>query len=665
MRTSFFDDEDLSVVFQFKEPTRGILNELCTPMIISGTFLWKDGTADSYEEGHFALHNKFLVKYQDKTCTIPEKYLLISNSRCKVLLPEECDSKYGFTLTKNESNYTFVSTLEENVQDWYNVFKSICVLYNFHEEYKALKMIGKGSFAKVYLVQAKSTGKNYAVKSFTKESIILSNKNNAKPAIVNEIEIMRVLNHENTIKLYEVYETEKSIYLILDLIQGKSMQDVLKKFIYKEGTSEIKVFNMIRSILDALAYLGAKGIMHRDLKPENILLDQNDRVKIVDFGLATLIDLPEYIFKKCGTPGYIAPEVFKYDVKDESTHYDDRCDVFSAGCIFFYLLFGEAFLEGSGVTEILKNNRKISLMSQGYQTLRKALDNPTECKIPKDALNLLQKLLEVDPRKRITAAEALSHPYFTPIPCGMHRVPSSDGFVKLALSKYNQNNMSSPLFSSPLKNSSGSPLSNRSALSGGSPDKLDKLSNTPLNRYAEKDSLYLDMGRPEMNGKIDTLTSGSMNNSLLMLTRDNSHGNNSAAGSLSNFAKGKGGMEMKGFNKSFKNNLANNQSVLKAAIFRNMRNKSEVPALGDFQKEEVRDVRRGSIEGHLKIQVDTRRSTFNSESPSDGSKERDRQGDLSSSPEYEQNAEKDPQTISGKLPQINNAQKRYQPFTHR
>jgi serine/threonine protein kinase len=326
------------------------------------------------------------------------------------------------------------------------------------------------------------------------------------------------------------------------------------------------------------------------------------------------------------------------------------------------LLFGEPFLEGTGVTEILKNNRKISNMNQGYQILKKALDNPSETKIPKDALNLLQKLLEIDPHKRITAAEALYHPYFTPIPCGMQRVPSSDGFVKLALSKYNQNT-SSPLFSSPLKNSSGSPLSNRSPFSSGSPDKL---SNTPLHRYAEKDSLYLDMGRPEMNGKIDTLTSGSMNNSLLMLTRDNSHGNNSAAGSLSNFAKGKGGMEIKGHTKSFKNGLVNHQSVLKAAIFRNMRNKSEVP-LADLQQEQeqpARDVRRGSIENHLKIQVDTRRSTFMSESPSEKSKDGDRQGDLSSSPEYEQNIIDKENAHMNKLPQIN-SQKRYQPFTQR
>jgi len=177
----------------------------------------------------------------------------------------------------------------------------------------------------------------YAVKAFTKEGIIISNKQNAKPSMLNEIDIMRSLDHENIIKLYEVHETENSIYLVLELIQGKSLQDALKKSSFKEEYSEVKIVNMIRSILDALSYCASKGIMHRDLKPDNILLDKESKIKIADFGLATLIDLPEYIFKKCGTPGYIAPEVFKYDPKNPVTAYDDKCDVFSAGCIFYYM----------------------------------------------------------------------------------------------------------------------------------------------------------------------------------------------------------------------------------------------------------------------------------------------------------------------------------------
>src|SRR5689334_5662162 len=120
--------------------------------------------------------------------------------------------------------------------------------------------------------------------------------------MLNEIEIMRALDHENIIKLYEVYETEKSIYLVLELIQGKSLYEFLKKSNFREDVSATRIINIVRSLLDALAYMASKGMMHRDLKPDNILFDKGEKVKLVDFGLATFIDVPNYIFKKCGTP---------------------------------------------------------------------------------------------------------------------------------------------------------------------------------------------------------------------------------------------------------------------------------------------------------------------------------------------------------------------------
>lgn len=87
---------------------------------------------------------------------------------------------FGFSLSKNGNTYEFTTKDENVMKRWVNELKGICILTTFHEEYKAIKMIGRGSFAKVYLVEAKSTGKSYAVKAFTKEGIIFSNKSNAK-----------------------------------------------------------------------------------------------------------------------------------------------------------------------------------------------------------------------------------------------------------------------------------------------------------------------------------------------------------------------------------------------------------------------------------------------------------------------------------------------------
>jgi serine/threonine protein kinase len=463
-------------------------------------------------------------------------------------------------LTKNKITYEFYHTSKAIVEDWIEVLKQICVLTTFHEEYKAHKMIGKGSFAKVYLVESKTNGKSYAVKAFTKESVIASNKNNAKPSMLNEIDIMRSLDHGNVIKLYEVYETEKSIYLVLELIQGKSMQELLKKTPFREEYSENKLIIMIRSILDALAYLASKGIMHRDLKPDNILLDKDSKVKIADFGLATFIDVPEYIFKKCGTPGYIAPEVFKYDHKNTSTNYDDVCDVFSAGAILYFILFGVAFFEGPNASEILRANRKFTGDFTAILNVKKEIKDPNS-KINKEGLNLLLQMLELDPKKRISAGQALTHPYFNQVKGDY----STD-----------RDCVSPTRFSNPEKYN----------LSGSKPGSLRNsgvlANNNGGDRYAQKDSLYLDMGKPELNGKVDTIGNASNNNSILF-NKLNSNANIGNAGSnpasASNFK-----LSPDKKTRSFKaaNNHAGapaqNHSFLKAAIFRNMqKNNSDVP----------------------------------------------------------------------------------------
>ena len=121
---------------------------------------------------------------------------------------------------------------------------------------------------------------------------------------------------------------------------------------YVESNTLLQVFNnqslqrlysgdyvifLMHSLFEALAYLASKGIMHRDLKPENILLDKFGNLKIIDFGLSDFCNSSDLFFKKCGSPGYIAPEVFLYDAKNPNTLYNSRCDVFSAGCIFFHM----------------------------------------------------------------------------------------------------------------------------------------------------------------------------------------------------------------------------------------------------------------------------------------------------------------------------------------
>lgn len=149
---------------------------------------------------------------------------------------------------------------------------------------------------------------------------------------------MKRLDNTNILKIYEIYETIHSIYLVIDLLEGG---ELLKRVKESPKLTHNDIAKLMYNLIKALEHIHRRKIIHRDLKPENLLLkSKNNMVDIViaDFGLATRFDIPvsEIFFKRCGTPGFVAPEVLNY--KDESVgFYDDKCDMFSAGSIFFVL----------------------------------------------------------------------------------------------------------------------------------------------------------------------------------------------------------------------------------------------------------------------------------------------------------------------------------------
>ena len=142
--------------------------------------------------------------------------------------------------------------------------------------------------------------------------------------------------------------------------------------------------------------------MHRDLKPENLLFRKTgdwDCV-IADFGLAEFSDISEYLFVRCGTPGYVAPEVI--NIKDMSTKYKPICDIFSLGLIFYLLLTGKSAFPGKTYNEVLSQNRAGNVSLHGSE-----FNN-----IDSETVDLLERMLKKSPEQRISASEALKHPYF-------------------------------------------------------------------------------------------------------------------------------------------------------------------------------------------------------------------------------------------------------------
>lgn len=170
---------------------------------------------------------------------------------------------------------------------------------------------------------------------------------------------MRCYNSPFLLKLFETHETTNSIYFILDVVRGGELFDRIR---LKRTFNEFELKEVIRNLLLALEHLHDLNIIHRDLKPENLLLKSEESdtdIILADFGLATKLTDISILFKRCGTPGFVAPEVLKY--KEGEEMYTTKCDIFSAGVILYILITGKQPFEGKDFKTIVKNNKEANI----------------------------------------------------------------------------------------------------------------------------------------------------------------------------------------------------------------------------------------------------------------------------------------------------------------
>jgi len=494
--------------FEFIKPEHKHQKDLNKQPILTSTLTCVNVSSGTQIKALFGLHGKLLVQYENEFSKKPHAILNLDSARIKALSLNEFTLNFGFAIVMNKEAFELLFADEKMCEKWNEALKSVCILTNFCDEYKKIKVIGKGTFAKVFLIKSRKNGKFYAAKAFSKESFDPVNKLNSKAALKNEIELIKALNHPNIIQLYEVHETENTLYLVMELIQGKSLQEILSNPIYRKDYSEEKMTAIFHSILKAMAYIASKGIMHRDLKPENILIDKEGNAKIVDLGLATYIDTPEYIFKRCGSPGYMAPEVFAYDEKKSESAYNDRCDVFSAGCILFFMLFERPCFEGYSGSQVLYKNRNPDRLENILTTIEDELDHPNS-PINKQGLTLLLSLLKPSQKLRISAAEALESPYFNSVSI---KPETSECFEDDILDEF-------------------APSMTIKSI------KIPHLMTTTIHdipesqiiaRFKNENSLYLDIGKPEMTGRLETMATISGANSPVTIRLSNLKSNGSS-----------------------------------------------------------------------------------------------------------------------------------------
>jgi calcium-dependent protein kinase len=257
------------------------------------------------------------------------------------------------------------------------------------------KEIGHGHYGVVRKCMDRENKEWYAIKSIRKSKV------GKVDVLKREIALLKEVKHPNIIELVEVHEDQKYLHLITELCTGGELFDrIIEKTQSDEGHfSERDAANLVRCILDAIAYChDVKGIVHRDLKPENFLFSTKSEdavIKIIDFGLSRHDDTATKIMNtKVGTPYYVAPEVLNRE-------YTKSCDIWSIGVITYILLCGYPPFYGDTDNQIFDCVR----------AARFDFPSPDWDGISQAAKDFICALLRKDPSKRLTASEALQHPW--------------------------------------------------------------------------------------------------------------------------------------------------------------------------------------------------------------------------------------------------------------
>ncbi|XP_059388671.1 calcium/calmodulin-dependent protein kinase type II subunit gamma-like isoform X10 [Carassius carassius] len=262
----------------------------------------------------------------------------------------------------------------------------------FTDEYQLYEELGKGAFSVVRRCVKKSTGQEYAAKIINTKK--LSARDHQK--LEREARICRLLKHPNIVRLHDSISEEGFHYLVFDLVTGG---ELFEDIVAREYYSEADASQCINQILESVHHIHQHDIVHRDLKPENLLLASKMKgaaVKLADFGLAIEVQGDQQAwFGFAGTPGYLSPEVLRKDP------YGKPVDIWACGVILYILLVGyPPFWD--------EDQHKL------YQQIKAGaydFPSPEWDTVTPEAKNLINQMLTINPAKRITAEQALKHPW--------------------------------------------------------------------------------------------------------------------------------------------------------------------------------------------------------------------------------------------------------------
>ena len=264
----------------------------------------------------------------------------------------------------------------------------------FDSRYEKLYTLGKGNFGKVYLVEDRKSGEQYAVKVVDKK---MFKSGDQRQHAQREQAICETfasgLSHKNVVRVFDVMTDNDYIYIVMEYVEGGELFDKIKQ---SKGLAEPTARRWFREIIEAVEYIHDNNIVHRDLKPENVLIDNTQRIRICDFGFGNVFkERHQVLSTYCGSPFYAAPEMVT-----ATPYRGPPVDLWSCGVILFAMLTGSLPFQGDEMPQLFQK------ISRGQYTIPPY--------VTRDASDLIQKLLCKDAKERISAKDCLLHPWLLP-----------------------------------------------------------------------------------------------------------------------------------------------------------------------------------------------------------------------------------------------------------
>jgi serine/threonine protein kinase len=257
--------------------------------------------------------------------------------------------------------------------------------------YKILKMLGKGSFGKVYMASQVLTNRVVAIKCLDKKAV---KEESRKNKILHELLMFKSLaDHSNVVQIYEVFENKKYFFFVMEYASGGDLLQLMKR---KCRLSESYARGIFIQLVRGLRHIHSKKILHRDIKLDNILLIESDgelKAKICDFGVSRLINDHEVINEQCGTPAYIAPEIIK-----KKGYRGFGADVWSLGVLLYAMVMGAMPFKANDIDGL--HDKIVKRECE--------MDDP---EVSPEAKDLIERMLTIDPDKRINLDGVIDHPW--------------------------------------------------------------------------------------------------------------------------------------------------------------------------------------------------------------------------------------------------------------